>query len=198
MFGRKRKILAQGEAVYLFTPTRDCADDFLALTKGSQDFHRPWVFPAVDARRFRAYLDRLEGGRAYGFCLGRREDDALVGVVNINDVILGGLRSGSLGYYIGAKHARRGYMTEGLGLVLDHAFTVLDLHRIEANVQPANMASLALIKRLGFRKEGFSPAYLQIDGVWRDHERWAVLADEWLSANGADSVEPPRLRSTMA
>ncbi|MDX2144923.1 MAG: GNAT family protein [Rhodospirillaceae bacterium] len=198
MFGRKRKILVQGDTVYLFTPTRDCADEFLAMTTASQGFHRPWVFPAVDSRRFRAYLDRLEEGRTYGFCLGRLEDDALIGVVNINDVILGGLRGGSLGYYIGTDYARRGYMTEGLALVLDHAFTALDLHRIEANVQPANLASLALIKRLGFRKEGFSPAYLQIDGVWRDHERWAILADEWLSANGAETIEPPRLRSTLA
>jgi ribosomal-protein-alanine N-acetyltransferase len=194
MFGRRRKILARGEKLYIFAPSRECADDFIAMTTASRDFHRPWVFPAIDGRRFRAYLDRLEEGRAYGFCLGRLEDDALVGVVNINDVILGGLRSGSLGYYVAAGFARRGFMTEGLALVLDHAFTHLDLHRIEANVQPANVASLALIKRLGFRKEGFSPAYLQIDGIWRDHERWAILADEWLAAQGASESGQPMRR----
>jgi ribosomal-protein-alanine N-acetyltransferase len=198
MFGRRRKILAQGDRVYLFAPTRECADDFIAMTTASQGFHQPWVFPALDGRRFRAYLDRLDEGRAHGFCLGRLEDDALLGVVNINDVILGGLRSGSLGYYIGADYARLGYMTEGLALVLDRAFTTLGLHRIEANVQPANLASLALIQRLGFRKEGFSPAYLQIDGVWRDHERWAILADEWLAASGADEVEPSTRAGVIA
>jgi ribosomal-protein-alanine N-acetyltransferase len=92
---------------------------------------------------------------------------------------MGGLRSATLGYYVSAEHARRGYMTEGLGLVLDHAFTALDLNRVESNIQPSNVASIALVRRLGFRKEGFSPDFMQIDGRWRDHERWAILAREW-------------------
>jgi [ribosomal protein S5]-alanine N-acetyltransferase len=183
MFGR-RKIIAEGDRVYLFEPQRDCAEDFLAMTNASQTFHHPWVFPALDQRRYRGYLDRLADGRAFGFFLGRLEDDAFLGVVNINDVIFGGLRSGTLGYYLGGDYARAGYMSEGLSMVLDRAFTDLKLHRIEANVQPGNAASLALIGRLGFRKEGFSPSFLQIDGVWRDHERWAILAEEWLGANG--------------
>lgn len=184
MFGRRRKILAEGDVVYLFDPTPACAEDFLAMTKASEEFHRPWVFPATDGRRYRGYLDRLADGRSFGFFIGRREDDALVGVVNVNDIIYGGLRSASLGYYIGADYARRGYMSEALALVLDRAFTELKLHRIEANIQPHNVASIGLVQRLGFRKEGFSPAFLQIDGVWRDHERWAMLADEWLKAHG--------------
>lgn len=184
MFGRRRKILAEGETVYLFEPTRDSADDFLAMTNASQQFHQPWVFPATEARRYRGYLDRLAEGRSFGFCLGRLEDDALLGVINVNDVIYGGFRSASLGYYIGADFARRGYMSQGLALVLDRAFTTLQLHRLEANIQPHNTASLALIQRLGFRKEGFSPAFLQIDGVWRDHERWSMLSEDWLGASG--------------
>jgi ribosomal-protein-alanine N-acetyltransferase len=183
MFGR-RKIIAKGDRVYLFEPMRDCEVDYLAMTNASQQFHRPWVFPALDQRRYRGYLDRLAEGRTIGFFLGRLEDNALLGVVNINDLIYGGMRSGTLGYYIGSDYSRSGYMSEGLSMVLDRAFTDLKLHRIEANVQPANAASLALIARLGFRKEGFSPSFLQIDGVWRDHERWAILAEEWLGANG--------------
>jgi ribosomal-protein-alanine N-acetyltransferase len=180
MFGRKRKVISRGEAVYLFAPSKDCADDFLSMTTGSQSFHRPWVYPATDAKHFRAYLDRLDNGHAKGFCVARCEDDTLVGVININDPIMGGFRSASLGYYGSAPYAGRGYMTEGLALVLDQAFTVLELHRLEANVQPGNAASLALIQRLGFRKEGFSPSFLRVGGVWRDHERWAMLADDWV------------------
>lgn len=180
MFGKRRKIIASGAAVYIFEPSRDAADDFLAMTNASVEFHNPWVFPATDGRRFRGYLDRLESGSAAGFFIGRRTDDALIGVVNVNDIVMGGMRTGSLGYYIGTDFARHGYMTEGLSLVLDHAFSSLNLNRIESNIQPANRASIALVRRLGFRKEGFAPEFMQIDGKWCDHERWAILAREWI------------------
>lgn len=193
MFGRRRKVISRGETVYLFAPSLDCADDFLAMTNDSAGFHQPWVFPATEPRRYRGYLDRLSGGNAFGFCVGRNADNALLGVVNINDIVMGGLRSGSLGYYIGARYARQGYMSEGLALVLDQAFGPLGLNRVEANVQPANAASLALIERLGFRKEGFSPDFMQIDGIWRDHERWAMLAAEWARINAA----PAGMRNSL-
>jgi ribosomal-protein-alanine N-acetyltransferase len=183
MFGRRRKIIARGEAVYLFAPGKESTDDFLAITTSSQQFHQPWVYPATDAKRFRAYLERLERGSAHGFFVARCEDDAMTGVININDVVMGGYRSASLGYYAAAPHSGRGYMTQALALVLDHAFAALELHRLEANVQPGNAASLALVQRLGFRREGFSPAFLKIGGEWRDHERWAMLAEEWLGAH---------------
>jgi ribosomal-protein-alanine N-acetyltransferase len=160
------------------------AEDFLTLTTGSRNYHHPWVYPPADLKHFKAYLDRLENGYAHGFLIARNDDDVLAGVININDPIMGGFRSASLGYYAAGAHSGRGYMTEGLALVLDHAFTVLEFHRLEANIQPENAASLALVKRLGFRKEGFSPGFLKVGGVWRDHERWAMLADEWLAAHG--------------
>ena len=183
MFARRRKVISQGDLVYLFAPAKEAADDFLGLTSTSQHFHQPWVYPATDLKRYRAYLDRLEGGSAFGFFVARNEDHTLVGVININDVVMGGFRSGSLGYYASAAYAGRGYMSAGLALVLDHAFLALDLHRIEANVQPGNAASLALVRRLGFRKEGFSPGFLRIGGEWRDHERWAMLSEEWMNAH---------------
>ncbi|MHB1205178.1 MAG: GNAT family N-acetyltransferase [Rhodospirillaceae bacterium] len=190
MFGRRRKIISKGQSVYLFAPGKDSADDFLTMTTGSKGFHEPWVFPPTDRHRYKAYLERLEKGNAYGFFIARLDDDSMAGVININDVILGGFLSGSLGYYAAAPYSGRGYMSEGLALVLDYAFTVLDLHRVEANIQPANTASLALVKRLGFRKEGFSPAFLRIDGEWRDHERWAMLNEEWLAAHHQDGAAP--------
>ena len=71
-------------------------------------------------------------------------------------------------------------MAEGVALALDHAFTTLHLHRIEANIQPSNIASINLVKRLGFSNEGFSRQYLKINGKWRDHERWALTIENWL------------------
>ena len=88
-------------------------------------------------------------------------------------------QSAYLGFYAFAGTERQGFMTEGLALVLDRAFGERSFHRLEANVQPGNVASAALIARLGFRKEGFSPKYLFINGDWRDHDRWAILNEEW-------------------
>lgn len=91
----------------------------------------------------------------------------------------GVFRSGYLGYQTGAPHARAGYMTEALALMLRQAFGPLRLHRVEANIQPGNRASIALARRAGFRLEGLSRRYLKIGGRWRDHERWALTVEEW-------------------
>jgi ribosomal-protein-alanine N-acetyltransferase len=192
MFGRRRKIISRGDAVHLFAPSKESAEDFLALTTGSLNFHHPWVYPAADLKHYKAYIERVENGYAYGFLVARNEDDSLVGVININDPIMGGFRSASLGYYAAAAYCGRGYMTEGLALVLDQAFTALNFHRLEANIQPGNVASLALVERLGFRKEGFSPSFLKVGGAWRDHERWAMLAEEWIAQHhGPGNAEKP-------
>jgi ribosomal-protein-alanine N-acetyltransferase len=102
-----------------------------------------------------------------------------VGVVNISEIVLGPFRSAYLGYYAFEPFAGRGLMRKGFELVLTTAFRTLKLHRLEANIQPANLASRRLVKRLGFTREGLSPRYLKIAGRWRDHERWALLSEEW-------------------
>ena len=88
------------------------------------------------------------------------------------------MRSAYLGYFALEPYAGQGYMGEGLRLVLRHAFGPLGLHRLEANIQPGNAASIGLVKAAGFRREGLSPRYLKIAGRWRDHERWAILAED--------------------
>jgi len=103
----------------------------------------------------------------------------LLGAINLSEIVRGKFQSGYLGYYIGAAHAGQGYMTEALQLMLAVAFRRLRLHRVEANIQPNNDASIRLVKRAGFRREGYSPRYLKIAGQWRDHERWALLAEDW-------------------
>lgn len=151
---------------------------FLAAVRRSRALHRPWVAPPDTAARFRDYLSRRDGERGLGFfVLG--SGDELVGVVNVNEIVRGVFQSGYLGYYAFAPHAGKGLMTEGLSKVVSAAFRNHRLHRLEASIQPANRASVALVKRLGFRLEGVSRRYLKIGGVWRDHERWAVTREEW-------------------
>jgi ribosomal-protein-alanine N-acetyltransferase len=104
---------------------------------------------------------------------------AIVGAINLSQIFLGASRNACLGYFVGAPFARCGCMTEALQLVLGHAFRHLRLHRVEANIQPDNAASRALVMRAGFRLEGFSPRYLKIARRWRDHERWAITVEDW-------------------
>jgi ribosomal-protein-alanine N-acetyltransferase len=100
-------------------------------------------------------------------------------VFSLSQIFMGGFRSAYLGYYVGSPFANQGYMSEGLQLVLSEAFKRLKLHRVEANIQPSNASSIALASRAGFSREGYSRRYLKIGGRWRDHERWAILVEDW-------------------
>jgi ribosomal-protein-alanine N-acetyltransferase len=165
--------------VFLSQPTVDGESEFLAAVDRSESLHRPWVFPPRTHDEYEAYLERIRTGNTSGFLVQRTSDAQLAGLINISEPVMRAFHSAYLGFYAFAGMERQGLMTEGLALVLDQAFNQLGFHRLEANIQPANLASSALISRLGFRKEGFSPRYLMIDGVWRDHDRWAILSDEW-------------------
>jgi [ribosomal protein S5]-alanine N-acetyltransferase len=152
----------------------------IAANLASIEAHEPWVSPCRDQASFLAYLASCDGSRKVGFVARERSSGRIAGVINLSEIVRGPLQSAYLGYYGVAGTLRRGYMREALTWVLDHGFSALGLHRIEANIQPGNEASLALVRSLRFRNEGYSPRYLRIGGEWRDHERWAILADEWL------------------
>jgi ribosomal-protein-alanine N-acetyltransferase len=171
--------LENGERVRLRHPVREDAAAFLAMVGESRRLHRPWVHPPGDLQAFEAYADRASSERFRGFLIVHREERGIVGVANLSEIVRGIFQSAYLGFYANARYAGRGLMQEGLALVLRHAFRSLELHRLEANVQPENFRSLALVQRLGFQKEGYSPRYLKIAGRWRDHERWALLAEDW-------------------
>jgi ribosomal-protein-alanine N-acetyltransferase len=164
--------------IILRAPTPDDEDAFLAAMRRSRTDHRPYLYPPQDGEAYRAYLARLDE-RKYGYLACRRDDGAIVGWLNVSEIVRGALQGAFLGYGGVSEHAGQGYMTEAVKLVLREAFGPLGLHRLEANIQPDNHASIALVKRCGFEKEGFSPRYLKIAGRWRDHERWAILSDEW-------------------
>jgi [ribosomal protein S5]-alanine N-acetyltransferase len=168
--------------VSLSKPTTGDCDEFIAAARSSRDAVLPWVDPPDSRERYAAYLSRSARAEFECFLVRHRGCGGLVGFVNINNIVRGGFQSGYLGYAGFATHRGRGLMSAGVAAVVSTAFASLGLHRLEANIQPANTRSVALVRRLGFRREGLSPHYLMVDGQWRDHERWAVLADEWPAA----------------
>ena len=173
-----RNAIATGERVSLWQPRRDDGTEALAAIRRSAEVHRPWVFGPTSAAQWRAYVRKADSDDARGHLVRRRDDGAIVGVVNLNNIIGGGLQQAFVGYYGLVPHLGHGYMSEGLRLVIEHAFVVLRLHRLECNIQPGNEPSKRLAAAVGFHYEGFSPRYLQVGGEWRDHERWALLSDD--------------------
>lgn len=160
-------------------PSLDRRSEFLSAVARSRDLHGLWVSPPATPEAFEAYVELLTTSPTQvGYWI-RTEGDELAGVVHISEIVRGAFCSAYLGYYAFVPHAGRGYMTRGLSAVVSDAFGPRRLHRLEANIQPGNEASRQLVRRLGFRLEGFSPRYLRIAGEWRDHERWAITAEEW-------------------
>ena len=182
-------VLEKSSRILLRRPTVRDAPEFTRLMRLSRKLHRPWVQPPTDEDGFSTYLERIRKPTHDGFLGCRREDGAIAGIVNLNEIVRGGFQSAYLGYQGVAPHANQGYMTETLDLVLRHAFTEMKLHRLEANIQTGNSASIALLRRCGFVREGFSRRDLTIRGRWRDHERWVILAEEWPSGVGR-TTEP--------
>ncbi len=170
--------------VYLRHPTAVDQQEFLALMHASRKLHHPWIQPPLTAAGYQQYLQRMSRSDHHGFFVCQREDDRIAAVINLNNIVHGAFLSAYLGYYAGAGFNGRGLVSEGLSKVIGIAVDHFGLHRLEANIQPDNAASIALVRRLGFRREGFSPAYLFIDGAWRDHERWALV-------HGRDQLLPP-------
>jgi ribosomal-protein-alanine N-acetyltransferase len=167
-----------GARVALRLLERSDRDAFLALARDSRELHRPWTYPPERPEQFDELYSRSR--RDDFVCLVAVLPDAgeLIGVFTISQIFRGAFQSAYLGYYANQRHAGRGFMREALEQVLDHAFGALALHRIEANIQPGNQPSIALARGGGFRLEGFSPRYLLIGGQWRDHERYALTAEE--------------------
>jgi ribosomal-protein-alanine N-acetyltransferase len=165
--------------VIVRTPRAEDRREFLALVQKSRRVLHPWAQPASDAYSFARYLERVGRDDFAGRLICRKLDGAIMGGCSLSQIFYGPLRSAYLGYWLGAGFVGQGYMTEAMVLILRLAFVDLKLHRLEANIQPENERSLALVQRCGFRREGFSPRYLKIAGRWRDHERWAITVDDW-------------------
>ena len=160
-------------------PTSRDGPAFLAAVRRSHSLHYPWVSPPATTKAFVRYAERAVSQSHRGFLVVHRDTGDLVGVINVNNLFRGAFHSAFLGYYGFVPHGRQGLMYEGMQLVLRHAFHKLKLHRLEANIQPGNQASIALARKCGFVREGFSRRYLKIHGRWKDHERWAILSEDF-------------------
>ena len=205
-----QQMISRGGAVCL--ARLDAADrvQFLAATRSSRRLHRPWVHPPTTRDAFEEFAVESPESRRERFLLwssqpaaSRSEEDwepVVLGYFSLGEVVRGNLQSAYLGYWVTAAYAGQGVMSEGMELLLAYVFRGLRLHRVEANIQPGNAASIALARRTGFELEGFSPRYLKVGGRWRDHERWAMTVEQWrarprLAARPAATRSNPAKRS---
>ncbi len=182
--GANARLVNREPRVYLRAPAAADEREFTELMRASRAFHRPWASAPIDERSFEAYVADTRRPDFEGMLVCRYSDDVIVGFFNLSQIARGSFQSAYLGYAAGEPFAGQRYMSEGIEIVLRHAFIDVRLHRLEANIQPGNAASAALARGAGFRREGYSPRYLKISGRWRDHERWALLADEWRERTG--------------
>jgi [ribosomal protein S5]-alanine N-acetyltransferase len=166
--------------VFIRTPTEEDCQELLSLRQRSKEFHYPWVFLSLDEQECKAYINRCQSEDFEGLLICQSTDNKIVGVVNLSQIFYRAFQNAYLGYYVDIDFAGQGLMSEGVRLAIDYAFNTLGLHRVEANIQPENRASINLVHRLGFTKEGFSRKYLKINGEWRDHERWALTVEDWV------------------
>lgn len=179
MFGNQERTI-ETERLYLRHPVSRDGKAFIELMEASKDLHHPWVEPPLKQEHFDFYCKVAQSNETDGFLVCNKADDAIMGVVNLNQIVFGILCNASIGYYIGAPYANSGYMVEAVRGVLHYAFAEKNLHRIEANIQQGNHYSKRLIRKLRFRNEGFSPKYLYICGKWCDHERYAMTVEDYV------------------
>jgi ribosomal-protein-alanine N-acetyltransferase len=166
-------------ALELRPPARADRDAFLDAMRASRELHRPWLSAPVTEVGFAEWLGRSRDPSFDANLLCSAGDGEILGFFNLSNIIRGSFQNAYLSYAAAAAHARQGHMTAGLELLLRRAFSELGLHRLEANIQPGNIASAALVRRCGFVREGLSERYLKINGRWRDHERWAIRREQW-------------------
>lgn len=179
----RRKLKLETERLTLRTPMHSDFRAWVALRQASQEFLSQWEPSWADDHLTRkAFSNRvywaqrsISGGTAMPLFLIRREDDALMGAITLDNIRRGPAQAGTLGYWTGQPFARQGYMREAIRAAVHHAFTHLDLSRIEAACLPENRASRGLLEKSGFKYEGVAQSYLQIDGRWRTHVLYASL-----------------------
>ncbi len=176
---RPADVVEKSRRVYIAHPTKRDREEFITAARRSRSLFGSFGGAPADDEEYAEYLQRSKREDRACFLLRRIEDDALIGTINLGEIIRFDLQSANVGYNAFLPFTGQGYMTNGLDLVLRHAFRTLKLHRVEAGIQPHNERSIALVKRCNFEFEGLSRRLVKIGGRWRDHERWAILKEDW-------------------
>lgn len=166
-------------SVFILPVQPDDESSFLMAVSRSRELYEGWVNPPSTQEGFARHLVKYSADNNFSY-IARDDEGQLIGCVNINEIVRGAFQSAFLGYYAFQPHNGKGLMKQAVSLVVSEAFSQLQLHRLEANIQPDNVASVSLVRSLGFRREGFSVRYLKISGEWRDHERYAITTEEWI------------------
>lgn len=182
----KRKVQIETERLTLRPPAHGDFREWAQLRDESRAYLTPWEPSwAEDHLTRKSFTNRVywaqrsvTGGTAMPLFLFRRSDQLLAGAITLDNIRRGPAQAGTLGYWTGQKFARQGYMREAIGAVVHHAFTKLDLSRIEAACLPENAASRGLLESSGFKYEGVAQSYLQINGRWRTHVLYAALRSD--------------------
>ncbi|WOC17242.1 GNAT family N-acetyltransferase [Pseudochrobactrum sp. MP213Fo] len=167
----------QQNSVHIAPVRANDATELIAANCASRALHKGWVNPPVNIEDFAMWYDTQNNDSNLTLIVRESTNNQIAGVFNFSQIVMKAFQSAYLGYYGIAGFTGRGLMFEAINLVTVYGFNTIGLHRIEANIQPANLSSIALVKRSGFQKEGYSPRYLRVNGAWCDHERWALLSD---------------------
>ncbi len=173
----------RGEGVYLRPAEMRDYGPWAELRQASREFLAPWepTWPPDDLtrssfrRRLRRHQEELDRDEAYPFLLFQQGNDRLLGGLTLGQVRRGVAQAATLGYWMGAPHAGKGFMARAVRATAGFAFATLRLHRIEAACLPENTPSIRLLEGIGFRREGFARSYLRINGDWRDHLQFALI-----------------------
>lgn len=176
----------RGKDVYLRYPRINDYAGWMRLRGESRSFLTPWepswahdeLTKGAFRRRIKRYQKETRLDSAYAFFVFNAETDTMMGGCTLSNVRRGVTQCCALGYWIGERYARQGYMYDAVRALIPFIFKTLGLHRIEASCLPSNDASRNLLIKAGFRQEGLARRYLQINGDWRDHVLFALLEDE--------------------
>jgi ribosomal-protein-alanine N-acetyltransferase len=177
----------RGDGLLLRAPQAGDFVPWAQLRERSRAYLTPWepIWPSDDLtragfrRRLRRYTEDALADRAYPFLIFREPDGALVGGITLANVRRGIVQAGTVGYWTGEPYAGRGYMTTALRLLLPTLFGELNLHRVEAACIPGNAASVRVLEKCGFVREGLARRYLCINGVWQDHLLFGMLHEDF-------------------